>query len=332
MGPRRQIVSALAVLLALEVIFACHLIRASSPSSGIVEIRALAVDLDPKHPNRKRIGKLVFLSGFELESSDQRFGGLSGLWINEDSLVAVSDRGYWISARARHDADGRLAEFSDWKIERLPAPDGRPVSGRLADSEGLTRDQDGSFIVSFEQAHRLWRYAPEPSTFASKPVPIPVPARLARAPGNGGVECVAALGGGRLIILTEALRNADGNLHGWILEKERFHSLSYVPSAEFAPSDCAVLKNGDLLILERRIGLLGSWATRIKKIPRDSVRPGARLEGSEIARLALPLAVDNFEGMAVYEHPRAGTLVYLVADDNYFFLQRTLLLQFQLGP
>jgi hypothetical protein len=36
--------------------------------------------------------------------------------------------------------------------------------------------------------------------------------------------------------------------------------------------------------------------------------------------------------MAVYEHPRAGTLVYLVTDDNYFFLQRTLLLQFQLGP
>jgi hypothetical protein len=330
MGPRRQIVSALAAFLALEVIVACHLTRASSPSSGIVEVRAFAVDLDPKNPDRKQIGKLVFLSGFELKSSDQRFGGLSGLWIGEESLVALSDRGYWISARVRHDADGRLVEFSDWKIERLLAPDGQPVSGRLADSEGLTQDQDGSFIVSFEQVHRLWRYAPTRATFASKPAPIPVPAQLARAPGNGGVECVAALGAGRLIILTEALRNAHGSLAGWILEKEQFHSLSYVPSAEFTPSDCALLKNGDLLILERQIGLLGSWATRIKQIQRDSITPGGRLEGTEIARLALPLTVDNFEGMAVYEHPKAGTIVYLVSDDNYLGFQRTLLLQFRL--
>ncbi|MGH7847968.1 MAG: esterase-like activity of phytase family protein [Candidatus Binatia bacterium] len=332
MGPRRQIVSALAALLALEVIVACHLTRASSPSSGTIEVRAFAVDVDPRNPDRKQIGKLVFLSGFELKSSDRRFGGLSGLWINEESLLALSDRGYWISARARHDADGRLAEFGDWKIDRLLAPDGKPVRGRLADSEGLTRDQDGFFIVSFEQAHRLWRYAPTPATFASKPVPIPVPARLTRARANGGVECVAALGDGRLIILTETLRNADGSLAGGILEKEQFHSLSYVPSADFAPSDCAVLKNGDLLVLERQIGFLGSWSARIKRVPGDSLRPGARLEGTEIARLALPLAVDNFEGIAVYEHPQAGTFVYLVSDDNYLPFERTLLLQFLLRP
>jgi hypothetical protein len=330
MGPRRQVVSPLAVALALVATIACDLSAISPPADDRVEVTALGVDLDPKAPQKKQAGKLLFLNGFELKSSDRRFGGLSGLSVNEASLLALSDRGYWISARIDHDSDGRLIAFSDWHIERLLTLNGQPVSRRLADSEGLSQDQDGSFIVSFEQVHRLWRYAPPPATIHSTPIAIPVPTELARAPANEGVECVAVLGNGRPVIIAENFRNTDGSLAGWILGGGGFRPLSYLPSEDFTPSDCAALKNGDLLLMERQIGLLGRWATRIKKIPRDNIRPGARLEGTEIARLALPQSVDNFEGMAVYEHPKAGTLVYLVSDDNYLALQRTLLLQFRL--
>jgi hypothetical protein len=46
-------------------------------------------------------------------------------------------------------------------------------------------------------------------------------------------------------------------------------------------------------------------------------------------RLEPPLAADNFEGIAVKEIGE-GTMIFLVSDDNYFFLQRNLLLQFLL--
>jgi len=42
------------------------------------------------------------------------------------------------------------------------------------------------------------------------------------------------------------------------------------------------------------------------------------------------LAVDNFEGIAVRQDSNGDTLVYIVSDDNYSPLQRTLLLQFRL--
>ncbi|HWP58280.1 MAG TPA: esterase-like activity of phytase family protein [Candidatus Acidoferrales bacterium] len=327
MGARRQIAAAAALALALA---ACAHTRAASAPAATVEVQAAAIDLDPNDAARRRVGKLLFLSGFELRASDRRFGGISGLWVGERALVAVSDGGYWISAALRHDRDGRLVELSDWQIERLVAPSGRPVARRLQDAEGLARDVTGSFIVSFEGIHRLWRYPPPPAAFRAAPVEIPSPRELARAPANGGIESVAAFPDGRLIVIAENLRQADGALAAWIIDGKEFYPLSYLPSAGFTPSDCAFLKNGDLLVLERELRLLGSWATRIKRVPRASIIPGARLEGEEIARLTLPLAVDNFEGLAVYEHPKAGTLVYLVSDDNYFFLQRTLLLQFRL--
>ena len=59
------------------------------------------------------------------------------------------------------------------------------------------------------------------------------------------------------------------------------------------------------------------------------MKPGAVLDGHEIARLASPMLADNFEGMALEQH---GTqrILWLVSDDNHLFFQRTLLLKFAL--
>ena len=326
------IVAGFALALLLLVFASCSL-RTSSPRAfGPTTVEAIEVPFETRDPPRNEVGRLVFLSGFILKSTDPRFGGLSGLSVSEDGarLIAVSDRGYWISARMRHESDGRLVGLDGWDIEPLLAPDSTRVNGALADAEGLARDRDGSIIVSFEQVHRLWRYAPAPATFYSVPAPIAVPDGLARAPANGGVEAVAALPDGRLIILTEELRRSDGTLAGWILMGDRFEAVSYVPSEGFVPADGAALKNGDLLVLERRLTALATWEARIKHVAASSLREGAKIQGVEIARIQPPFAVDNFEGIAIYEHPQAGTFLYLVSDDNYIPFQHTLLLQFKL--
>jgi hypothetical protein len=59
--------------------------------------------------------------------------------------------------------------------------------------------------------------------------------------------------------------------------------------------------------------------------------PDTLLAGEEILRLAPPLPVDNYEGVAATLH-QGRQLVALVSDDNGNGLQRTLLLLFELLP
>ena len=52
--------------------------------------------------------------------------------------------------------------------------------------------------------------------------------------------------------------------------------------------------------------------------------------GREIARLGPTLTIDNMEGIAARRGARGETLLYLVSDDNFTVLQRTLLHMFEL--
>ena len=55
----------------------------------------------------------------------------------------------------------------------------------------------------------------------------------------------------------------------------------------------------------------------------------AKLAGKELLKLEQPLAVENFEGIAVQQTSN-GTMIFIVSDDNYSRFQQTLLLQFLL--
>jgi hypothetical protein len=295
-------------------------------------VQLTAIDLDPNNPERKEFGRLTLLSAYELRSSDPRLGGLSGLTIGIDGrLYSVSDAGYWVSAQMLVDSDGRLLDLTEWAIEPILSTIGAPVRNPLHDAEGLARTPDGSFIIAFENVHRIWRYPPPPITFHSLPIPVPVPPEVAKAPRNGGLEGLTILPDGRLLALTEELRNPDGSFKGWLMEGGRFLEVSYLPSEEFRVTDCAALNNGDVIVLERRYVPLVSLSARLTLVRGQHIQPGAKLVGEELLQLEYPLDVDNFEGVAVQEDPIKGTVIYIVSDDNYHPLQRTLLLQFRLN-
>jgi len=321
---------ATALLLAL-VSCTGHTAAQSAATPRLVEL--LPIELDPRNPEKRGFGRLEFLQGFQLRSRDPRFGGLSGLSIGTDGkLYSVSDRGYWVSAQMTFDPEGRLIDLTDWEIQPIRSTTGAPVAKPLYDAEALARAPDGSFLVAFEQVHRIWRYAPPPATFGSLPVPLPVPAELVKAPANGGLESVTVLPDGRILAITEEFANPDRSFKGWLLEDGSFAELSYLPSDGFEASDCAALKSGDVIVLERRYVPFGILFARLKLVKAKNIRPGAKLVGEELLQLQYPLEVDNFEGLAVQEDPIKGTTIYLVSDDNYYPFQRTLLLQFRLAP
>jgi hypothetical protein len=293
-------------------------------------VELVPIDVDPKRVDRRNFGALTLLSAFQLASKDKRFGGLSGLSVGRDGrLYAVSDHGYWLSASMLLGPGDALKDLVDWRIAPILTTTKLPVRGRLRDAEALAQARDGSFLVAFEGLHRISLYSPPPETFESTPVSVQIPSAVAQAPSNGGIEALATLADGRLLIIAEELENPDGSVKAWVLDDGQFTELSYLPAKGFRVTDCAALNNGDVLVLERRYVPFGILSARLTLVKAGGLRPGAKLAGKELLKLEQPLAVENFEGIAVQQTSN-GTMIFIVSDDNYSSFQQTLLLQFLL--
>jgi hypothetical protein len=160
-------------------------------------------------------------------------------------------------------------------------------------------------------------------------MPVSLPSEVFLAPRNGGLEAISVLPDGRIFAIAEEFENRDGSLKAWLIDDAGFAELSYRAESGFSVADSAALKNGDVIVLERRFRLPIRFSTQLTLVKAKQIRPGATLGGEPLLRLEAPLYTENFEGVAVVEND-TGTLIFLVSDDNYFWLQRTLLLQFLL--
>lgn len=305
---------------------------ATVAAAAEVQIASTPIQIDASDPARTRVGALEYRGGLRLRSTDPAFGGLSGLRIagNGNRLLAVSDRGFWLQAELTFDGAGTLTGLAGADLSPMLNTAGRPERVPRTDAESIVLVA-GVAMVGFERQHRIALYPLDSrgNPADARPTEKPVPAALARAPINGGIEAMTALADGRLFVIAEALVDGDG-LAAWLLEPGAGASsvvLQYVPAPGFQPTGAATLADGDVLVLERRFTVF-ERAARIVRIPATDLRAGARLVGVELARLASPLQVDNFEGIEVVPAPGGGTHVYLLSDDNFSLLQRTLLLQF----
>jgi hypothetical protein len=309
-----------AVLVALAVA-AC---ASSPPPTGDgIPLRAQTIELLDRGGEPYTVGRLAFRGAVEIASSDGRFGGYSALQVSPDGmgLTALSDKGHVLRAQVLHDAAGNLTGLTAARLTPLAGLDGKPLSGtRGHDAEALTSDGD-DLIAGFEGPARLWRY--RNGELAKVPEPIRLPDAAARLPANGSLETVARIGPGRFLLLAEAAPK-PGLPVAWIGGADGWRAVDYARTGRFVPVDAQAMKNGDVIVLERRFSLAGGLASRIVRIPATQLA-GDRLAGQELALIEPPYATENFEGLALREGPRGETLLYLIADDNFHPLQRTLL-------
>jgi hypothetical protein len=313
------------------------LVPARKADSGFVlEVRQ--IPLSPSDPTRRSVGSLRYRGGLWLRSADERFGGLSDLRVTEgDELVAISDCGYGFTAHLRYDADGDLAGLDEARLFSLLGLGGQPLARNDVDAEALVAD-GSSYLVSFEGHHHLWRYGADPP-LAGTPTPFAAPADLVNCGSNQGIEAAVRLGDGRYLLISEGPlppRSAPA----WIGTEGHWAAFSWPlffaddAPGSFNPTGAALLPGGDVLVVERRYPPL---AARIRRIGAEALER-RELEGTEVARLAAPLNVDNFEGIDVLRGPKGETQVLLVTDDNDCVkrggirtgLQRTLLMLFDL--
>jgi hypothetical protein len=265
------------------------------------------------------------LRRFALGAGDPRFGGLSGIWLAPDGsrMIATSDRGTLWQARLVHDAGGRLTGFADWQAFEPGRIPGDPAD---ADAEALAADGAGGLVIAYEGAHRLRRFAL--AELSAPPVALPALPGLER-PSNVGVEALTALPDGALLALAEGTLAANGDLAAWLVAVERALPLSYAANEGFVPTGADRLDD-TIFLVERRFSLLGGLATRIVTLPLVQIHPGARLEPRPLAVLRPPLVAENFEAIGARRAPDGRVLLYLLADDNFTPLLRTLMLQLSL--
>ncbi|HUT47992.1 MAG TPA: esterase-like activity of phytase family protein [Alphaproteobacteria bacterium] len=299
------------------------------------------VALQADNPGRVKVGRLVYRGGIELRSRHERFGGISGLHVSADGrrLVAVSDVGRWITGRLTYDKRGQLTGLERVRMDRLLRPGGGRLRWRERDAEALALLPGGRFAVGFEGKPRIWVYPRSRTPFAAPPRAIQVPKGLSFASGNAGLEALTALSRGRLFALAEDLAangGADVGTHaGWIQNGRGWTALAYDRRSVWRPTGAATFPAGtrhagDVLVVERALFLFAGFQTRIMHLPLADVRPGKTMKPVELATLAGPMTVDNFEGIAARRGPKGETLIYIVSDDNFRAGQRTLLMMFAL--
>ena len=290
-----------------------------------IEARALALNVEA--PAEDSVGRLRYRGGLALTAPDPRFGGLSALLVSRDGsrLTAVSDKGMRLDARLVHDGHGNLAGIGKARLTPLTDLDGQPLSGRKkhGDAESLAQAA-GGFIASFERRHRLWHYRDG----APAPTPVPPPQGLEKAPKNGGVEALTRLADGRLLVLTEDLAG-DGGSTGWIGNRGNWQELTYATEGPLRPTGAATLPDGDVVVVERSYSPITGVRIRLVRVDGAGIAPGSRIVGRELATLRPPLSVDNFEGISARLGTGGETLLYLLSDDNFNALQRTLLMMFE---
>jgi hypothetical protein len=299
-----------------------------------LEIRSQPLTLKLDEPALKRVGQLLWRGGISMTANSANFGGWSDLHVSPDgrTLSSISDVGSWLTATVEYDSEANLMGLRNGRIGSLRGLDGQPLSSKInSDAEGMALLPDGSWLVSFERHHRLWRYP----TLDGTPVPINLPAGFERQPENGGVEALTALPDGTVIAISEEYSPSPGMLAGWVgrpgnERRYAWQSFQYPKIPDFNPTAIAPLPDGGFVLLERAFDMARGVRIRVMRAEMTDFQPGGTAKPREIARLASPLAVDNLEGIAATKGPRGETLLWLISDDNFNSLQRNLLLLFEL--
>lgn len=289
------------------------------------ELRFEPVPLDDSNPERRRLGALTFLGGWEISSANRRFGGISALHVEGGQVTAVNDSGVVLRFPLPRDGRSRV------RLQTLVEGPG-PASDKTArDSETLLIEGERAWIA-FENRNAVWRY--DRRTWRAEAASRPPEMR--RWPVNAGSEGIARLPDGRFLIMGEGLRDSDGSSPALVFEGDPAlghggaTEFRYRPPPGYRVTDAAALPDGRLLLLNRRFTILGGFTVKLTLLrlpPR--IRAGLVVAGTELADFTPPVTSDNFEALSVARE-NGRTILWIASDDNYFPLQRTLLLRFAL--
>jgi hypothetical protein len=298
--------------------------KAPVPYGPGIAVVTTPVRLNPTNPRQVRIGRFVYVGGLVLTSYEtSRLHGLSDLKVWPDGrLLAVGDEGDVLEGRIVLSPGGKLIGFHQARLSDLMGEDGKPVATRgkrESDSEGIAELANGDRLASFEEDDRILLYPHD----GVPPRRAPMPAES--FPFNSGMEAIAqdpAAGPDAYLVGGEA----SGQTWVCRLSGACTPEHKVAKDKEFGLTAVAPLPQGRTAYLLRAFDPLRGARIRL------SICCDARGRTLDELDLARPLTVDNFEGLAAVPGVGGQVRFYIVSDDNFSRLQRTLLLAFDWRP
>ncbi|MFZ9395194.1 MAG: esterase-like activity of phytase family protein [Erythrobacter sp.] len=267
-------------------------------------------------------GLLELTGAWQLDHANPFFGGFSALtWMGGAHFLAGSDRALLLHFTVPGASPARAS------MQPLAASEARATE----DLEAIARDRTtGQMWFAFERENLVERHDP-----GGRILDV-APTAMSGWPSNGGAETLAKLADGRFLVIRESRSDTGGNAHPALLfdadpvtggEPMAF---AVATPADYRPVDAAQLPDGRAIILLRR--LVSVWpaqfATALLVADPAQIEAGGIWSGKVVTRIGGPGLADNFEGLAVVPRgPSGAAELYLVSDNNFSPMQRTILLR-----
>lgn len=255
-----------------------------------------------------------------LHSAHPQFGGLSGIEIEDGRLYAITDRGWWFGARLA--GKGNMLDLEDARLAPMRAPGGATYGKTGGDAEGLAR-VDSRLAVSFERDHRIMLLGGAGRLGAT----IRPPA-FERFPSNEGLEALAGLSDGRLLAISESRDGAGFTV--FLVDPAGTVAEARLPSpGRHAVTGADVGPDGRLYLVLRDFSPIAGLSIRVMRYRLDAdglPDPGT---AETLAAFEQASGIDNMETIAVEPVRDGGLRLWLLSDDNFSPLQRTLLVRFR---
>ncbi|EAQ28584.1 hypothetical protein NAP1_13333 [Erythrobacter sp. NAP1] len=318
-GKRRLIAALVVAALCAPTVWLRSEIVRENPTS--IELQQIAGESDIDAAGWRVAGVWEYTTAPNL-----RFGGYSALLaLSSGRLRAYSDRGFLLTIT---EPDQPLERPEDRSVSRMHFAEPEHY-WMLWDIESATRDPEtGSFWLGFENTHAIHRFSAR-----SEPEELRMLGGEVDWYDNGGLEAMERLSDGRFLAVpegrSEALIYPADPVEGGAPEEIAFAN----PASDHAVTDIAQLPDGRLLLLLRDVawgippftgklaianapksGMTGEWSAEIL-FDLDAVIPP-----------------ENYEGIAVRANGDGTIAVWIMSDDNFSVLQRTLLAKLVFDP
>ena len=265
-----------------------------------------------------------FFSVFHWYGDDPQFGGFSAIRVSADGsgFVTISDRGGYTSGRFIRDDQDRIDDIVADPVRLLNGPDNLPLVGNLADSEGLALLPDGQVYVSFERIARVVQYAK-----IDRPgVILPRPQAFKDMSRNASLESLVFDARGVLYTLPEATSELTAPFPVYRYKNGIWDQPFMIPRRGwFLAVDADIGPDGKFYLLERQFKGFSGFATRVR---RFTMGPNGLFDEQILFKSAVGQH-DNLEGLSVWRDTMGTLRLTMISDDNFFFLQRTEIVEYR---
>ena len=278
-------------------------------------------------------GRLAFLGGLVLRGP-RGFGGFSGLLVDGQDLLAVSDTGEWLRGELVFEGglgEGRLVGLQKAQTYRRRDHLGREITDKTqGDAEALAV-QGENVVVFVETLPELLAYPANglDVDWSATPKRQALALQFRRAIRPRATEALAALPSGSLLAIAERANGDDVASAAATSDGAVF---AIARDGPWAITGADALPGGDLMIVERRFEGIFEVGMRIRRLGSEALAAaiadgGGTVDGPVLLEADLSAEIDNMEAIAA-EVVRGKIVLTLMSDDNHSLLQRTLLLRF----